>query len=105
MSTHHGPRQAHLTPNVLAAVVSVGICARQWTRYNPQLLHKSPALSTSPLWPPNQLLMALPCSGNISDFRTDVWQQFTPPPAALALLESKLGDKWLGMDVGEQDGR
>jgi len=33
------------------------------------------------------------------------WQQFTPPPGALATLESKLGERWLGMDIGEQDGR
>lgn len=33
------------------------------------------------------------------------WQQFTPPPGVFAMLESKLGDHWLGMDVGEQDGR
>lgn len=33
------------------------------------------------------------------------WQQFHPDPAALALLEEKLGDHWLGMDIGEQDGR
>ncbi|MBN1346600.1 MAG: hypothetical protein JXQ73_28175 [Phycisphaerae bacterium] len=33
------------------------------------------------------------------------WQQFTPPPSALQMLESKLGERWLGMDVGEQDGR
>jgi hypothetical protein len=33
------------------------------------------------------------------------WQQFKPPPGALEMLESKLGERWLGMDVGEQDGR
>ncbi|HUW60175.1 MAG TPA: hypothetical protein VMZ06_04140 [Candidatus Bathyarchaeia archaeon] len=33
------------------------------------------------------------------------WQQYKPPAAALQLLEEKLGDHWLGMDVGEQDGR
>ena len=33
------------------------------------------------------------------------WQQFTPPVGALAMLESKLGDRWLGTDIGEQDGR
>jgi hypothetical protein len=33
------------------------------------------------------------------------WQQFKPSPDAFALLESKLGERWLGMDVGEQDGR
>jgi hypothetical protein len=33
------------------------------------------------------------------------WQQFTPPAGALAMLESKLGDRWLGTDIGEQDGR
>ena len=33
------------------------------------------------------------------------WQQFTPPEGVFQLLESKLGERWLGMDVGEQDGR
>ncbi|MCW5976869.1 MAG: hypothetical protein KIT09_02270 [Bryobacteraceae bacterium] len=33
------------------------------------------------------------------------WQQFEPPAGVFELLESKLGDRWLGMDVGEQDGR
>ncbi len=33
------------------------------------------------------------------------WQQFTPPASAFALLESRLGDRWLGADIGEQDGR
>lgn len=33
------------------------------------------------------------------------WQQFKPPAGVFPLLESKLGDHWLGMDVGEQDGR
>jgi pimeloyl-ACP methyl ester carboxylesterase len=33
------------------------------------------------------------------------WQQFKPAPGVLKLLESKLGERWLGMDVGEQDGR
>ena len=33
------------------------------------------------------------------------WQQFKPPAGVFELLESKLGDHWLGMDVGEQDGR
>ena len=33
------------------------------------------------------------------------WQQFTPPAGALATIESKLGDRWLGTDIGEQDGR
>ena len=33
------------------------------------------------------------------------WQQFTPPAEAFATLESKLGDRWLGTDIGEQDGR
>jgi hypothetical protein len=33
------------------------------------------------------------------------WQQFTPPPESFAILESKLGDRWLGTDIGEQDGR
>ena len=35
----------------------------------------------------------------------DYWQQYKVPADALATLESKLGDHWLGMDVGEQDGR
>ncbi|MBX7258864.1 MAG: sugar phosphate isomerase/epimerase [Candidatus Hydrogenedentes bacterium] len=33
------------------------------------------------------------------------WQQFVPPAAALNTLETTLGDHWLGMDIGEQDGR
>ncbi len=33
------------------------------------------------------------------------WQQYQPPPSVFRLLESKLGERWLGMDVGEQDGR
>jgi hypothetical protein len=33
------------------------------------------------------------------------WQQFKAPAEALALLESKLGERWLGTDIGEQDGR
>jgi len=35
----------------------------------------------------------------------DYWMQYTVPPEALATLESKLGERWMGMDVGEQDGR
>ena len=35
----------------------------------------------------------------------DYWKQYKPPREALDALESKLGDHWLGMDVGEQDGR
>jgi hypothetical protein len=33
------------------------------------------------------------------------WQQFKPPAEAFATLESKLGERWLGTDIGEQDGR
>ena len=33
------------------------------------------------------------------------WQQFTPPAGRLPMLEAKLGERWLGMDIGEQDGR
>jgi len=33
------------------------------------------------------------------------WQQFQPPAGVFDLLESKLGDRWLGTDNGEQDGR
>ena len=33
------------------------------------------------------------------------WQQFKPPAGVFDVLESKLGDHWLGMDIGEQDGR
>lgn len=33
------------------------------------------------------------------------WQQFVPPTEAFATLESKLGERWLGTDIGEQDGR
>ena len=35
----------------------------------------------------------------------DYWMQYKVPVEALATLEAKLGDHWLGMDVGEQDGR
>lgn len=43
--------------------------------------------------------------GNGSDWRENIWQQFYPPLNALNYLEEKLGEKWLGMDIGEQDGR
>lgn len=33
------------------------------------------------------------------------WQQFKVPAESLSVLESKLGDRWLGTDIGEQDGR
>lgn len=33
------------------------------------------------------------------------WQQFKAQPETFAMLESKLGERWLGMDNGEQDGR
>lgn len=33
------------------------------------------------------------------------WQQFTVPQNSLNLFEKELGDHWLGMDNGEQDGR
>lgn len=33
------------------------------------------------------------------------WQQFHPPQQVLQLFENELGDHWLGMDNGEQDGR
>lgn len=33
------------------------------------------------------------------------WQQFKPPAGVFDLLEAKLGERWLGMDNGEQDGR
>ncbi len=33
------------------------------------------------------------------------WQQFKPPAGVFEMLASKLGERWLGMDVGEQDGR
>lgn len=33
------------------------------------------------------------------------WQQFKPPAGVFDMLESRLGERWLGMDVGEQDGR
>ncbi|MBI5092197.1 MAG: TIM barrel protein [Candidatus Hydrogenedentes bacterium] len=33
------------------------------------------------------------------------WQQFKAPAGVFDMLESKLGDHWLGMDNGEQDGR
>lgn len=33
------------------------------------------------------------------------WQQFKPPATAWKTLETTLGDRWLGADIGEQDGR
>ena len=33
------------------------------------------------------------------------WQQFVAPQGALDLIQKTLGDHWLGMDNGEQDGR
>lgn len=33
------------------------------------------------------------------------WRQYEVPPETLALFERELGEKWLGMDNGEQDGR
>lgn len=33
------------------------------------------------------------------------WQQYKPPEGVFDLLEAKLGERWLGADVGEQDGR
>lgn len=33
------------------------------------------------------------------------WRQFVPPPGVFEMLQSKLGDRWLGMDTGEEDGR
>ena len=33
------------------------------------------------------------------------WTQFHPDPEVFAMLEATLGDRWLGMDNGEQDGR
>ena len=33
------------------------------------------------------------------------WLQFVPPADAFKTLESKLGERWLGTDIGEQDGR
>jgi hypothetical protein len=33
------------------------------------------------------------------------WQEYRPPASAFRTLESKLGEHWLGMDNGEQDGR
>jgi hypothetical protein len=33
------------------------------------------------------------------------WQQFKPASEVFAMLESRLGERWLGTDVGEQDGR
>ena len=33
------------------------------------------------------------------------WQQFQVPPGVLSLFKKELGNHWLGMDNGEQDGR
>lgn len=37
--------------------------------------------------------------------RGGTWRQYRVPQATLDLFESELGDRWLGMDNGEQDGR
>ncbi len=37
--------------------------------------------------------------------KTGDWTQFQADPSQFRLLEEKLGDRWLGMDNGEQDGR
>ncbi len=34
-----------------------------------------------------------------------VWSNITPPPGVVNMLREKLGDRFLGMDNGEQDGR
>jgi hypothetical protein len=36
---------------------------------------------------------------------TGSWPQFKPSAETLKLFEAKLGPRWLGVDVGEQDGR
>jgi hypothetical protein len=33
------------------------------------------------------------------------WAQFVPPQGVFEMLPSKLGEHWLGMDTGEEDGR
>ena len=33
------------------------------------------------------------------------WQAFVAPPKSLEIFENELGNRWLGMDNGEQDGR
>ena len=40
-----------------------------------------------------------------SQWKANVWQQFYPPKDKIEFLENTLGDHWLGMDIGEQDGR
>lgn len=35
----------------------------------------------------------------------EMWQQFVAPAETLRAFEETLGERWLGMDVGEQDGR
>ena len=75
------------------------------------------------IWPSYQVLFARNL-GNVADeikrrdlYLFDVcgyvpgsgsgglWQQFIPPAAALDTLEATLGERWLGTDIGEQDGR
>ena len=34
-----------------------------------------------------------------------MWRQYTAPPEVLRLFEETLGERWLGMENGEQDGR
>lgn len=38
-------------------------------------------------------------------WRDGVWQQFVPPASVLDHMKHALGPRWLGMDIGEQDGR
>lgn len=75
------------------------------------------------IWPSYPILFAENLSGFVEEIRRrrlflfDIYgyvpgsgpgggpQQFQPPAGALELLQTQLGDHWLGMDNGEQDGR
>ncbi|MDE3179299.1 MAG: hypothetical protein KGM47_06520 [Acidobacteriota bacterium] len=75
------------------------------------------------LWPSYPILFAENLSDLVDEIKRrrlylfDIWdyvpgsgpgsgpQQFQPSAVALELLQTQLGDHWLGMDNGEQDGR
>ena len=47
----------------------------------------------------------VPGSGDAGAGPAGSWTQFHVPEGVFGMLEEKLGDHWLGMDIGEQDGR
>lgn len=75
------------------------------------------------LWPPIGALFASDISNRVAEVKRrglylfdpwgfvpgsgegGPWRQYSVPRATLDLFERELGDRWLGMDNGEQDGR